>query len=125
MAVLNNAVLLIGLTHDQIRNRVPVLVADKAVALIHLLLGSSPVARHGHPAAVGNDPAFLFLVADDGAQYRQCNVGLLAYAQTVHDQVEENITAGTHLGDAFQRSEERRVGQECVITCKSRWPPYP
>src|SRR3546814_16538610 len=69
------------------------LVADKAVALIHLLLGSSPGARHGHPAAVGNDPAFLFLVADDGAQYRHCNVGLLAYAQTVHDQVEENINA--------------------------------
>src|SRR3546814_20066936 len=26
------------------------------------------------------------------------------------------------LGD--QRSEERRVGQECVSTCRSRWPPY-
>src|SRR3546814_14500580 len=23
-----------------------------------------------------------------------------------------------------QRSEERRVGQECVSTCRSRWPPY-
>src|SRR3546814_1884048 len=23
------------------------------------------------------------------------------------------------------RSEERRVGQECVRTCKSRWSPYP
>src|SRR3546814_9452507 len=22
------------------------------------------------------------------------------------------------------RSEERRVGQECVSTCRSRWPPY-
>src|SRR3546814_15208426 len=25
---------------------------------------------------------------------------------------------------AFLRSEERRVGKECVSTCKSRWSPY-
>src|SRR3546814_20688046 len=24
-----------------------------------------------------------------------------------------------------QRSEERRVGNECVSTCRSRWSPYP
>src|SRR3546814_20171227 len=24
----------------------------------------------------------------------------------------------------FARSEERRVGKECVITCRSRWSPY-
>src|SRR3546814_14430337 len=24
----------------------------------------------------------------------------------------------------FIRSEERRVGKECVSTCRSRWPPY-
>src|SRR3546814_11909747 len=26
--------------------------------------------------------------------------------------------------DGFRRSEERRVGQECVSTCRSRWSPY-
>src|SRR3546814_13210428 len=26
--------------------------------------------------------------------------------------------------DAVQRSEERRVGKECVSTCRSRWAPY-
>src|SRR3546814_13416792 len=25
---------------------------------------------------------------------------------------------------AFDRSEERRVGKECVSTCRSRWSPY-
>src|SRR3546814_5877182 len=33
---------------------------------------------------------------------------------------------GVHLsprGDAH-RSEERRVGKECVSTCRSRWSPY-
>src|SRR3546814_2148131 len=27
-------------------------------------------------------------------------------------------------GDAVGRSEERRVGKECVSTCRSRWSPY-
>src|SRR3546814_7766486 len=26
--------------------------------------------------------------------------------------------------DTAQRSEERRVGKECVSTCRSRWSPY-
>src|SRR3546814_14597441 len=26
--------------------------------------------------------------------------------------------------DAAMRSEERRVGKECVSTCRSRWSPY-
>src|SRR3546814_13758517 len=29
------------------------------------------------------------------------------------------------LGKLEIRSEERRVGQECVRTCRSRWWPYP
>src|SRR3546814_16726682 len=29
---------------------------------------------------------------------------------------------GAHSGAT--RSEERRVGKECVSTCRSRWPPY-
>src|SRR3546814_13388093 len=31
----------------------------------------------------------------------------------------ENLTAESDL-----RSEERRVGKECVSTCRSRWSPY-
>src|SRR3546814_20816671 len=27
-------------------------------------------------------------------------------------------------GDETRRSEERRVGKECVSTCRSRWSPY-
>src|SRR3546814_11898293 len=32
--------------------------------------------------------------------------------------------AGTPHGHAAARSEERRVGKECVGTCRSRWSPY-
>src|SRR3546814_4799057 len=31
------------------------------------------------------------------------------------------VSAGN---DAAHRSEERRVGKECVSTCRSRWSPY-
>src|SRR3546814_20354101 len=42
------------------------------------------------------------------------------------------VMPGGHPGDAFlfdvqnrlARSEERRVGKECVSTCRSRWSPY-
>src|SRR3546814_12060409 len=31
------------------------------------------------------------------------------------------LISGEHVGS---RSEERRVGKECVSTCRSRWSPY-
>src|SRR3546814_12964349 len=31
---------------------------------------------------------------------------------------------GTALFRRLNRSEERRVGKECVSTCRSRWSPY-
>src|SRR3546814_19217619 len=38
----------------------------------------------------------------------------------------ENILGRSHfhLLRTFSRSEERRVGKECVSTCRSRWSPY-
>src|SRR3546814_4331191 len=35
------------------------------------------------------------------------------------------IAIGGAIGTGlFMRSEERRVGKECVSTCRSRWSPY-
>src|SRR3546814_12858874 len=34
------------------------------------------------------------------------------------------INACRHRGAILTRSEERRVGKECVSTCRSRWSPY-
>src|SRR3546814_14199993 len=33
-------------------------------------------------------------------------------------------SCGSPLTQAATRSEERRVGKECVSTCRSRWSPY-
>src|SRR3546814_2280437 len=51
--------------------------------------------------------------------------------QRVVDHLENGFGEGPHAGHAFplgilscERSEERRVGKECVSTCRSRWSPY-
>src|SRR3546814_2517961 len=35
------------------------------------------------------------------------------------------IRSSMDWADGMNRSEERRVGKECVSTCRSRWSPYP
>src|SRR3546814_15279614 len=38
----------------------------------------------------------------------------------------ERLSATTlPAGYSLERSEERRVGKECVSTCRSRWSPFP
>src|SRR3546814_4131008 len=37
---------------------------------------------------------------------------------------EEIVDRRRHLEGTLVRSEERRVGKECVSTCRSRWSPY-
>src|SRR3546814_12845433 len=38
--------------------------------------------------------------------------------------IDGDETLATRLVETFFRSEERRVGNECVSTCRSRWSPY-
>src|SRR3546814_15573034 len=37
----------------------------------------------------------------------------------------ESLSPHRSLSFATTRSEERRVGKECVSTCRSRWSPHP
>src|SRR3546814_11447588 len=77
------------------------------------LLGDAlPVADHGglEAGALGGDALeqvldHLLLVAGVGA-FDPAAVALLAFVALVD-----------------QRSEERRVGKECVVTCRARWSP--
>src|SRR3546814_14439399 len=44
---------------------------------------------------------------------------------TLFDAQSRVFTAKTGaIGEKARRSEERRVGKECVRTCRSRWSPY-
>src|SRR3546814_16377186 len=55
------------------------------------------------------------------AETRQhLDAGIAGEGQRVADRRPENVL---DAGDD-ERSEERRVGKECVSTCRSRWAPY-
>src|SRR3546814_12844909 len=50
----------------------------------------------------------------------RCSVG--QFVRLTDNEVVEGEARIERRGDA--RSEERRVGKECVSTCRSRWSPY-
>src|SRR3546814_13447653 len=52
--------------------------------------------------------------------------GIGAPTSTVYDVIDVLVgkNALTRTPDGLVRSEERRVGKECVSTCRSRWSPY-
>src|SRR3546814_11067625 len=62
----------------------------------------------------------------DGMAYayaiRACATPCVRY-QALAAELDKLATAGDTL-PAGMRSEERRVGKECVSTCRSRWSPY-
>src|SRR3546814_11608873 len=50
------------------------------------------------------------------------DIGVL-HVETAGDALPHRLDGEVHHV-AFPRSEERRVGKECVSTCSSRWSPY-
>src|SRR3546814_18043350 len=63
------------------------------------------------PVANADIPATIFCVADLTPRLRQILIDFDA-----------NVTPDNQ--GFYGRSEERRVGKECVSTCRSRWSPY-
>src|SRR3546814_11351114 len=60
-------------------------------------------------------PHFLRKTAAPFDAHLDVGCGQLAEPQFGHDR---------EIGDDRPRSEERRVGKECVSTCRYRWSPY-
>src|SRR3546814_19984380 len=58
-------------------------------------------------------------------RYRS-RAGHRAHYEPENARLEKRLTLWTGIGIAgmLARSEERRVGKECVSTCRSRWSPY-
>src|SRR3546814_14347912 len=58
-----------------------------------------------------------------------CSGGIVGLGEMRADRVgfiHALATLPEHPGSVpVHRSEERRVGKECVSTCRSRWSPYP
>src|SRR3546814_8686952 len=69
-----------------------------------------------------SDLAVTALVAPMALHRRQLRRLVLGGVEAVQV-ADENLQRRQH-GDEAERSEERRVGKECVSTCRSRWSPY-
>src|SRR3546814_13517227 len=56
----------------------------------------------------------------------QANTGRDGLLDSCEAKREKELVRGSlaHRPDVHHRSEERRVGKECVSTCRSRWSPY-
>src|SRR3546814_14577253 len=73
----------------------------------------------------------LLVVAGGAAMLFQRPIGLWLYQRGLDSQAGRDNLAklpdGLHVGlcgTGLARAEERRVGKECVSTCRSRWGPY-
>src|SRR3546814_14283032 len=67
-------------------------------------------------------PGEMDLVAGLDADHADVLAGRLgAVARAAGDR---QLHLGRRPGAPHERSEERRVGKECVSTCRSRWSPY-
>src|SRR3546814_18836858 len=66
------------------------------------------------------------LVLSDSGVLRLAHDRLAASLDAYHtgDTANASRLAVSAYLDGFERSEERRVGKECVSTCRSRWSPY-
>src|SRR3546814_16620575 len=85
--------------------------------IIHAQLASIIERSTSHPAAIDRDDGAVDIIGcvrnQEQRGVRDCLGFAGAFAQR-HDRKR-----------ALQsRSEERRVGKECVSTCRSRWSPY-
>src|SRR3546814_19079877 len=113
MAGLKNNVVLTG---DEHQNFCGGLVLDDKVVGAEFVAtsissgGDGSDRRHGTDVFLSQNPKLKF--ANDQRGYIVCDVNREAW-QT-HFMVVDKV-----------RSEERRVGKECVSTCRSRWSLYP
>src|SRR3546814_15727372 len=66
---------------------------------------------------------YLPALLDDHDALRRLPVGSVGRVY-VDFMEREGLTAQGLVDESLKRSEERRVGKECVSTCRSRWSPY-
>src|SRR3546814_6740893 len=61
---------------------------------------------------------------DRSDPYRFAGAVLMTIDLAMIRAIDVHVHADVSCHDPEDRSEERRVGKECVSTCRSRWSPY-
>src|SRR3546814_14464624 len=71
------------------------------------------------------DPKLETAISDLEVQPRETKGNLWYFRYPVEGEAGRFVTVATTRPETMLgRSEERRVGKECVSTCRSRWSPY-
>src|SRR3546814_12853429 len=67
------------------------------------------------------------LARREGLRFFPERLGEAAHGEAAEARRQQGGREGVEILHApeAERSEERRVGKECVSTCRSRWSPYP
>src|SRR3546814_1367571 len=91
---------------------------------LHLQFFFSSRRRHTRCALVTGVQTCALPIYRISVAIRDYNEAVRQYNTTIRtfpDTIGANII---HGAEPMVRSEERRVGKECVSTCRSRWSPY-
>src|SRR3546814_16606273 len=99
-------------------DRHPTIVIDAAIAPKLVILGSPSIGSFGCIAGISHTYAVDRLLGNAADAFGCRLAGCLQYGGA---DVNDVLVLTSNLA----RSEERRVGKECVRTCRSRWSPYP
>src|SRR3546814_20845000 len=96
----------------------PTVLVSGALGVFAYLAGNRVFSEYlGIPSIPGAGELAIFTGALAGA-----GLGFLWF-NTYPAQVFMGDVGALAMGAALGRSEERRVGKECVSTCRSRWSP--
>src|SRR3546814_13414248 len=89
-----------------------------------LTVGAAPRLAHADTAPAHKTEAGQYV--SDSATTAKVKTALLAEKGLKSTDISVETKNGTVQLSGFvvSRSEERRVGKECVSTCRSRWSPY-
>ena len=84
-------------------------------------LGVRDVERLGGPSAAARE---LRSLVPGGASVGDEVREILERVRREGEEAVLDYTRGLDLAGGEPRSEERRVGKECSLPCRSRWSPY-